>query len=133
MVEADAGVAVAAPRAAVTLDGVLREILREVVREQIPAIAEAVVVALRAEAGPAVPASSDSSYLTVADAAAHVGVSAKTIRGWVRAGKLRALSAGRLLRIERGELERFATAAANGGGTTDTEAVAADILARRKR
>lgn len=117
-----------------TLDSALRQLLREVVREQIPAIAEAVLAALRAEVGLAVPTAHPSaSYITVADAAAQLGVSEKTIRGWVRAGKLKALSAGRVLRIDRGELQRFATAAANEGEATDVAAVAASILARRKR
>jgi excisionase family DNA binding protein len=131
-------VAQAEGRAAIpaTLDGVLRQVLREVVREQIPAIAEAVVGALRAESA-AVPASADQTpqYITVADAAAQLGASEKWVRGLIRSGHLRALAVGRVLRISRGELRRFATttAATNGGETTDTEALAAGILAKRKR
>jgi len=123
-------------RAAVpeTLENTLRKLLVDVVREQIPLIAQAVVAAIQTNAAPGPPpAGQTSQYVTVAEAAAQVGVAVKTVRRWIRSGKLRAVTPGRRLRVERGDLERFISAAANEGGTTDTEAVAANLLAKRKR
>lgn len=127
----------AEPRSGIpaTLDSFLRQLLREVVREEIPAIASAVLAAFRAEAVSPVTATNPSApYVTVAKAAVHLGVSEKTVRRWIRDGKLRAVSAGRLIRVERSALESsVSNAGADASSATDVDAVAAQILAKRKR
>ena len=116
-----------------TLDGVFRQLLREVVRE---VVREEVASALtpRPVLSPEQPVA-PPTYLTTGEAAAAAGVSEKTVRRWARTGKLRAQSAGRLLRIEPAELDRFL---ATGGGSgdhklVDVDAIAAGILRRRRR
>ena len=108
-----------------SLDGALRGLLREVVRE---IVREELAVALTRPTPPSVPDA--PRYLTTHAAAEMAGVAGKTIRAWVRRGQLRAHFAGRLLRIERRELERFLAGEGGDGQRVDVDAVAAKILQR---
>lgn len=47
----------------------------------------------------------DKTYLTVDQAAKHVGKHPKTIRNWIRLGRLPASRLGRELRIEESDLD----------------------------
>jgi len=115
-----------------TLDGVLREMLRDVVRE---VVREELRGALASLALPAAPEPKlIPQYLTPQEAARFCGVSEKTIRAWVQEGKLAERRAGRLLRIERCELEAYLAkrTAAPSANRLDVDALARHILAYRK-
>jgi excisionase family DNA binding protein len=45
--------------------------------------------------------------LTLEEAAARAKVAVKTMREWLRTGKLKGIKAGRLWRVRAGDLERF--------------------------
>lgn len=51
-------------------------------------------------------AESEKNYLTVADFAKALDVSASTVRNWIRAGKVDAIQIGRTIRIQKTELDR---------------------------
>ncbi len=94
-----------------TIDASLRQlvreialdVVREVVRtEVVPLLDRHVAAASAQEAGAALP-----SLIALKDAAAILGVKERTLRRWIHDRRLRALSVGRLIRIERTELERF--------------------------
>jgi excisionase family DNA binding protein len=51
--------------------------------------------------------SESKNVLTVFEAAEALGVSAKSIRSWISAGRLKCFRAGRLLRVRRDHLEEF--------------------------
>ena len=51
-------------------------------------------------------AESEKNYLTVADFAKALDVSASTVRNWIRAGKVDAIQIGRTIRIPKTELDR---------------------------
>lgn len=53
------------------------------------------------------PANDQTSYLSVAEAAAHARVSPGTIRRWVRRGELTRHEAGSRVLVKRDELERL--------------------------
>ena len=57
-----------------------------------------------------------SGLLQIGEAAANLNVSEKTVRRLIKAGTLKALRIGRLLRIKNTEIERFIAAAAATGG-----------------
>ncbi|MEW5851924.1 MAG: helix-turn-helix domain-containing protein [Myxococcota bacterium] len=64
------------------------------------------------------------------DAARYANVSGKTVRCWIREGKLRRYRAGRLLRVKRSELD--ALMGAEAPATTErAEDIAARILGGR--
>lgn len=50
---------------------------------------------------------SPPQLITIADAAARLGVSIKTIRRWIQAGKLAAVRVGRQIRIPLGAFMHF--------------------------
>ena len=106
----------------------VREAVRDVVREELPGV----LAALMATAAP--EPESESRYLTPQEAASRCGVSEKTVRGWVQEGKLPARRAGRLLRIDRHDLEDY-LASSNGAPSSnrlDADALASNILSRRR-
>lgn len=53
--------------------------------------------------------------LTPEDAAERLAVSSKTIRDWLRAGKLKGAKAGRLWRVREEDLEEFLKSNREGG------------------
>lgn len=61
---------------------------------------------VRAEVQRVLASITPDEYLTTAEAARVASVAPKTIRRWIRTGKLVAHSAGRELRIRRADLER---------------------------
>ena len=79
-----------------TLEGELRELIRTVVRDEVKrAITEA---------------TQPDEYLTIREAAAAAKVTDRTIRSWIRDGKLDAHRAGsRAIRIIRADLKRVLT------------------------
>lgn len=46
-------------------------------------------------------------WLTVAAVAAHFQICTRTVRNWIKHGKLRATRAGEILRVDRAEVRRF--------------------------
>lgn len=58
-----------------------------------------------------------ADYLSAVEAAQVAGVSAQTVRAWIRAGKIPGYRAGRVWRVRRNELESLLAA-----GNPDTEA-----------
>jgi excisionase family DNA binding protein len=76
--------------------GLVRDTVRNVMREELSA---------RRNALPA--SSAEDPYLSVTKAARVADVAPGTIRAWIRAGRLTAKHAGRVLRISRAELDRF--------------------------
>jgi excisionase family DNA binding protein len=84
-----------------TLEQLVRRIVRETVRDVVRE--ELAVASHRNVAG----ALSDDGYLSVAKAARTADVATGTIRAWIRAGRLTAKHAGRVLRVSRAELEQF--------------------------
>jgi excisionase family DNA binding protein len=86
-------------------------------------IAEAVREVL-GDRGPA------ARYLRVAEAAEYAGVSAPTIREWVKNRRLRRYGAGRLMRVKQSELDEL-LASPNRPAATPEEA--ADRYLRRRR
>lgn len=75
------------------LDG-FHELIRELIRQEVR-------IAL-AEARPA-----PDEYFTTAEAARYAKVAPRSIRRWLDQGKLRALHAGRELRIRRADLDEL--------------------------
>jgi len=53
------------------------------------------------------------AFLTVEDVAQRLRIHPQTVRGWIRAGRLPAVRAGRLLRVSPAVLEQFLSPAAS--------------------
>lgn len=49
----------------------------------------------------------ESPYLTAVEVARYLRVDAQTVRRWCATGEMRAVRVGKLLRVDRSELERF--------------------------
>lgn len=64
----------------------------------------------------------EASLLTFTEAAAHAKVAPRTLRRWIRSGRLAAVGAGKLTRIRRCDLE--ATISDVGASSDDPEALA---------
>lgn len=115
-----------------TLDAVFRALLREVVRD----VVREEIAALQRPAPTAsvdAPAStSPSPYLSPQEAAVVVGVREKTIRSAVKSGRLRAHRLGRLLRIERADLEEYMKGVAAAGPPVDVDGIALKLLQGRR-
>ena len=71
-------------------------------------------------------------YLSVAKAARVADVAPGTIRTWIRAGRLAARRAGRVLRVSRAELERFLAGAPDRRQQAETRARASRLLQGRR-
>lgn len=100
----------------------VRDTVREVLREELASSAHR-------NAGPAIGA--EDGYLSVAKAARVADVAPGTIRAWIRAGRLTAQRAGRVLRISRGELARFMAGAPTGPSGAETERRASHLFGHR--
>jgi excisionase family DNA binding protein len=95
----------------------VREVVREVVREEL------------ADLKSAKPATDE--YMTIQHAAGLTKVNEETVRRWVAHGELRAVKAGRHLRVKRSELERF-LAPDDVLSDDDVDAKVGEILRSRK-
>lgn len=71
-------------------------------------------------------------YLSVAKAARVADVAPGTIRAWIRADRLAARRAGRVLRVSRAELERFLAGAPDRRQQAETRARASRLLQGRR-
>jgi excisionase family DNA binding protein len=71
-----------------------------------PLVLEAVKDAM-AQAYQPPPAPVPNSYLSPEEAGLVAGVTAATVRSWVKSGALKAYWAGRLMRVKRLELDEF--------------------------
>ena len=112
-------------RAAVVDDSLgqlVRETVREVLREELAA-------ATPRNTGTSIGA--DDGFLSVAKAARVADVAPGTIRAWIRAGRLTAQHAGRVLRISRRELAQFMMGALTGPNGAETERRAAHLFGHR--
>lgn len=74
----------------------LRAIIREIVREEV-----------RAEVREVLAARKPAECLSTGEAAELARVTPGTIRRWIRAGRLTAMSAGRELRVSRAEVDKL--------------------------
>ncbi len=106
----------------------VRDSVREVVREELSAVLGHDLSTPRPE-----PQVERAPQFMDAKAAGEVlGVTDKTIREWVRAGRLPGHWAGRLLRIERSELDQFMKTGLPSGQTASIEKLADAALRRRR-
>lgn len=48
-----------------------------------------------------------NEFYTIREVAETLKISGKTVRAWIKAGKIRAVKLGRLVRISAAELQRF--------------------------
>ncbi len=101
--------------AAPTLDQLLRVLLRDVVRDVVrEVVREELAAAMPQGAAPA-PTPIQPAYLTPRDVAKLLRVTEKSVRAWAANGTLKAVRLGTLIRIERGELDRFLAGGGNAG------------------
>jgi excisionase family DNA binding protein len=105
-----------------TLETMLRQLVREAVRDE-----------LRAGSDHAPIRNASDAYLSVAKAARVADVAPGTIRAWIRAGRLTAKRAGRVLRISRDELERFMSGAPDKTRQAEIRRRATKLLDRGRR
>lgn len=111
------------------LRALLREVVREVVREELAGLVGHALAPAPPTLSPGLP-----QFLNARQAGEVAGVAEKTVRGWVRAGKLRGHWAGRLLRVDRADLERFMRDGLSpSGASVDVAVLAASILRRRRK
>lgn len=114
-----------------TIEALVKAAVAEGIREALPALRDTI----RAEMDTARARRLDDAtadLLTPTDAAAVVGVSVKTVRRWVREGRLANRGAGRGIRLSRAEL-----LAVKAGGAVPRNVIdmgsRVDELARRDR
>ncbi len=88
----------------------------------------AVREALKSDVAPARPA----DRLTVNEAAAIARVSAKTVRNWLAAGEIKTYRAGRQLRVDRADLDRFMAAGPKSKAGVETPEQLAVLAFRRQ-
>jgi excisionase family DNA binding protein len=77
----------------------IEQALRSMIREEVRAAVDAALQSSAPTVG--------TERLTVREAATVAKVSEKTIRNWLAAKQMTTLHAGRQLRVDRGELDRF--------------------------
>ena len=97
----------------------VRDTVRQVLREELAPLSRRNAGALQ---GP------DDGYLSVAKAARLADVAPGTIRAWIRAGRLTAQRAGRVLRVSRSELTRFMAGTPTGQKGAETVRRAAHLF-----
>ena len=102
---------------------IMREAVRDVVREELSLLA-------RRNAGHSPGA--DESYLSVTKAARLADVAPGTVRAWIRAGRLTAKRAGRVLRVSRAELDLFMRGEATGPNGVEARRRAAHLFGHGK-
>lgn len=96
-----------------------------------PVVREAVRAELRAAAAETKPVS-EAEYLSVAEASRIADVDPKTLRRWMKEGKLPRHHAGREHRVRRDELVRYLEGPQEADGTLTHEAAAANVLRKLK-
>ncbi len=125
-----------------TVDTALRKLVREVVLDVVRVVVREELAVARPEPASSSPPLRETTtsspravqFLSIKDVAGAVHVVERTVRGWVKTGKLRASRAGRLMRIERAELERFlAGEGSNEHRDVDIDALATDLMRRRRK
>jgi excisionase family DNA binding protein len=79
------------------IDSALRELIRDAVRDVFREELRAVLVEVVAP----------TRYLSVREAGKVASVDPSTVRKWIQTGALRALRAGKILRVSQGELQKF--------------------------
>jgi excisionase family DNA binding protein len=107
------------------VDDSLRQLVRETVRD---VLREELATLTRRNTRP--PLGGDDGFLSVTKAARLADVAPGTIRAWIRAGRLTAQHAGRVLRISRRELAQFMTGAPTGPSGAEAERRAAQLFGR---
>lgn len=110
------------------LEAALTELVRDALREVIMAEVVPLVAKLPASIPNGKPEGGE--YLTPREAAALAGVQPETIRDWVRKGRLKRNSAGRHLRIGRGDLVAYLTGGAGVLTSGDINARVAAVLSK---
>ena len=99
-----------------TFEATLESVVRNVVREE-----------LRTALG----ASKPSEYLSLRDAAVRAGVSAATVRRWVRDGKVPRYGEGRIVRVRWADVEAALSKAEAPATEADSKAWASKVLSLR--
>jgi excisionase family DNA binding protein len=121
----------------VTLDDYLATLIRDAtklaIRDEVPAIMRECLA--RLESAPhAESVGERDPPLSTKTAARHAGVSEPSIRAWVASGQLRAIRAGRVIKVRRSDLDAFlARSAPREGGVIDLSARAREILSSARR
>jgi len=99
-----------------TFESTLESVVRNVVREE-----------LRTALG----ASKPSEYLSLRDAAVRAGVSAATVRRWVRDGKVPCVRVGRIARVKWCDVEAALSKAEAPATEADDKAWVSKVLTMR--
>jgi len=81
--------------------------LRQAVKEEVQAALGEFVKAMGQASAPKPVPTIERRFISTKEAADIAAVNEKTIRVWLSAGKLKRYQAGRELRVERPDLERF--------------------------
>lgn len=120
-----------------TLDEYLSTLVRDAtklaIRDELPAIIREHLARLE-EAREAVRSAASDPALSTKAAARHAGVSEPTIRSWAVSGQLRAIRAGRVIKVRRSDLDAFlARSSPRGEGVIDLSARAREILSSARR
>lgn len=102
---------------------IMREAVRDVVREEL---------SLLAQRNSGRSPGADEGYLSVTKAARLADVAPGTIRAWIRAGRLTAKHAGRVLRVSRTELDQFMRGEATGPNGAEAHRRAAHLFGHGK-
>jgi excisionase family DNA binding protein len=109
------------------IDGPLRQLVRDTVQE---VLREELAPLRQRNASPV--GGVEEGYLSVAKAARVADVAPGTIRAWIRAGRLTAQHAGRVLRVSRRELAQFMAGTQMGPNGAETKQRAVHLFGHAK-
>lgn len=114
-----------------TVEDVLTSLVRTVVRQELAYFFDATVKPIL-QCGTSKRLIDSDTLISTEVAATRVGVSAPTIRAWVKSGKMSGHRAGRLVRIKVSELELF-LASGGAANVVDLDAETRRILGGGRR
>ena len=112
----------------VALQNIIGHSIRPIIREEV----ERLLLDLRQMVADTLSSQTREleEYISVGHAARFVGVKEATVRDWIKKGYLQEFRAGRLLRVQKTELERFLLSGTN-DKKPSTEKLANMILGKR--
>lgn len=114
------------------LDDVVAALVRKVVRQELAHFFDSAMRPALERLSAAEKSKPSDAFFSAEEAAQRAGVTAATIREWVRTGKLAGYRAGRLVRIKVSELDLF-LASGGAANVVDLDAEARRILAGVRR
>lgn len=109
------------------VDDLLRQLVRETVREVMRD-----ELAQLTRRNSSLVSGADDGCLSVAKAARVADVAPGTIRAWIRAGRLTAQHAGRVLRVSRHELAQFMAGTPTGPAAAEAKQRAVHLFGHAK-